>query len=199
MNFDVSLKDREYIDDVVGDIYMVLKKGEHQNEFCYVAQAGKGIIISGDDKKNIQVNIMLSGDINVKNESNENIINTIYDRKGNSLFTITDLIDDINYNQLADVYVTVPSFTNNRKDRIFSRLGKEIITVDSDKYEIIGNGMFYTFNENNIFIYNNSGKITKIINIENNIKEIYSDNGIIFVYDINDNFKGFTYLGEQIV
>jgi len=196
IDFDISLKNTEYIDNAVGDIYIVLKKGEYQNEFCYMAQAGKGIIID-NNKKNIQVRLMLSGDINVIDE-NDSTLNIICDRKGNTIFT-ADSIDNIIYNESSDVYITIPPFSNVREDRIFSRLGKEIITVDYNKYEIIGNGMLCAFNENNIFIYNNAGKITKTINIENNIKEIYSDNGIIFVYDVNDNFKGFTYLGEEII
>lgn len=194
-NFAPSLNRGEYIDDAVGDLYIVKKNAEYDDKFCYVAKVGKGIVL--DDNKNQIVNTRLlnSGDIYAEDNNGKY---SIYNSEGEVMFS-NDKIDILLI--ILPVYILLWHMlqTLHAMTEYFTRQGKEIAIVDSDKYGITGNGTFYILNDSNITVYNNTGEVLSIISVESGVSELYCDNGVIFIVDSNNDFRGYTYLGQKLI
>lgn len=194
-NFNPNLSEGEYIDDAVGDLYIVKKNAEYDGKFCSVAKAGKGIVLDANKNKIVNARLLNSGDIYAEDSNGKY---SIYNSDGEVLFS-NDKVD-ILYNDSADLYIATAYVTEtSRYDRILTKQGKEIAIVDSDKYGITGNGTFCILNDNNITVYDNIGEVLSTISVESGVSELYCDNGVIFIVDSNNNFRGYTYLGQKLI
>lgn len=190
-NFNPALNKTEYIEYAIGDLYIVRENIEYSNS-CKAGKADKGIILKSD--KNIAYAMLLiNGDIFVENTDNTF---SIYNNDGKHVFSSNRLLE---YNSAANIYFALYVSDGVRNDKILTRNGNEIITIDYNKYGIIGNGLFCTFKDNQITVYDNTKNVISQISTANSVSEIYCDNGVIFVTDVNNNFSGYTYMGEKII
>lgn len=194
-DFNINLNNGEYVHSAVGDICIVKKHSEYDDEFCAVVKAGKGVVLnSGNGREYAE--LLTGGNILVKEGASKY---SIYDNEGELVFT-NDNIVDINYEASVNVYIVTPYFQNNKRyDKILTAEGKEIVTADADKYSVIGNGTFCAFDDNEIKVYDNRGNVVSTINTSYDIDEVYCDNGVVFVTDKEGNLNGYTYMGNKII
>jgi len=204
-DINILLEKGEFISDAMGDILVISKKGEYQNEYCYLFKVGKDKIIVNSDNSIENVKIFNSGDIDIcKFDENYTFVHFLYNNDGKEIFRESDkTIVNISYNNYSNLYLIEYYDDSNS---VINRQGKILVdTKDSDKpygnakFSNIGNNTFCVWDNKKIKIYDATGKVLNEINIENNIEDIYSDNGIIFIIDVNNSFYGYTYLGKRII